>query len=61
MPLKLVSSKTLHLMVSTVLDTYNLLVGLYEVDIGFGADDNGDVMAFADLDSDKYTDIIIVP
>ena len=48
-------------MVSTVLDTYNLLVGLYEVDIGFGADDNGDVMAFADLDSDKYTDIIIVP
>ena len=48
-------------MVSTALDTYNLFVGLYEVDIGFTAEDNGDVMAFADLDSDKYTDIIIVP
>ena len=30
------------------------------MDIGF-SDDTGDVMAFADLDSDKFTDIITVP
>ena len=32
---------------------------MYEVDIGFSEGvDNGDLMAFADVDSDKYTDII---
>lgn len=36
-------------------------VGLYDVDIGFSGEDNGDLMAFADVDSDKFTDIITVP
>lgn len=38
-----------------------MYVGLYEVDIGFSAsEDNGDIMAFGDVDSDKYTDILTV-
>ena len=32
------------------------------MDIGFpSSEDNGDLMAFADVDSDKFTDMITVP
>jgi len=37
--------------------------GLYEIDVGLNATDkagSGHIMAFADLNSDKYTDIITV-
>ena len=37
--------------------------GLYEIDVGLNATDvqgTGHIMAFADLNSDKYTDIITV-
>ncbi len=34
-------------------------LGLYEVDIGFSSEGgNGDIMAFADVDSNKFTDMI---
>ena len=33
--------------------------GLYEVDVGLNGT-NGHLMAFADLNSDKYTDIVTV-
>ena len=36
------------------------VLGLYEVDIGFAGQDQGDFMAFADVNADKYTDILTV-
>ena len=37
-----------------------MILGLYDVDIGFSGQDQGDLMAFADINADKYTDILTV-
>ena len=61
MPSKRASSRILLLKVSLICPYFLIFViGLYEVDIGFGGQDQGDFMAFADVNADKYTDILTV-
>ena len=60
-PSKRASSRILLLKVSFICPYFLIFViGLYEVDIGFDGQDQGDFMAFADVNADKYTDILTV-